>query len=273
MKSTNKSLVLAGLLSVVTFQAFAQTPTPAPVPAAAPAPAAPENTLVPKISLYSEYEYRGISQTSEKPALQFNLDYTHTSGFYTGLFVSNINWLKDQKDLGLVKDSSPVEIDLFGGYKFEVVKDLTLDVGFLHYDYPGAKGIAKFPKPNTNEIYIGAAYSFFNVKYSYSTGGTFGVPISKGSTFIELNYSQEVIPKLTLNGQIAQQKYKGNFEGFNNDKAYTYSVYKFGATYDLGDGWAAGGYFKGTNAKEENYTYKGRDWSKNRLVAFVSKSF
>ncbi len=273
MKQEKKSLVLASLLSVVAFQSFAQTPPPAPAPAAAPAAPVPENTLVPKISLFSEYEYRGISQSSEKPALQFNLDYTHTSGFYAGAFVSTINWLKDYKDLRLVKDSSPVEIDLFGGYKFEVVKDVTFDVGFLHYDYPGSKAIDKFPKPNTNEIYVGATYSYFNVKYSYSTGGTFGVPISKGTAFYELNYAQEVMPKLTLNAQIAKQKYKGVFEGFNNDKELTYSVYKFGATYDLGEGWAAGGYYKGTTAKEANYTFKGRDWSKGRLVAFVSKSF
>ena len=258
---------LVGSLSLpfAAMQVLAQT---------APAtPPAPEHTFVPKVSLYSEYEYRGISQTSEKPAVQLNLDYSHSSGFYLGAFLTNITWLKDYKDLGFVKDSSPVEIDLFGGYKFEVVKDVTLDVGFLHYDYPGSKAIPKFPKPNTNEIYVGATYSYFNVKYSYSTGGTFGVPISKGSSFIELNYAQEILPKLTLTAQIAKQKFKGTFEGFNNDKELTYSVYKVGASYDLGDGWAAGGYYKDTNAKEANYTFKGRDWSKGRLVAFVSKSF
>ena len=259
---------LSGLLSLpfAATQVFAQAAAPA-------APEAPEHTFVPKISLYSEYEYRGISQTSEKPALQLNLDYSHSSGFYAGVFITNITWLKDYKDLGFVKDSSPVEIDIFGGYKFEVVKDVTLDVGFLHYDYPGATAIAKFPKPNTNEIYVGATYSYFNVKYSYSTGGTFGVPISKGTSFLELNYSQEIMPKLTVMAQIAKQKFKGTFEGFNNDRELTYTVYKVGGSYDLGDGWTAGGYFKDTDAKAVNYTFKGRDWSKGRLVAFVSKSF
>ena len=258
-------VTLSGLLSLpfAATQVFAQ----------AAAPSAPEHTFVPKISLYSEYEYRGISQTSEKPALQLNLDYSHSSGLYAGVFITNITWLKDYKDLGLIKDSSRVEIDIFGGYKFEVVKDVTLDIGFLHYDYPGATAIAKFPKPNTNEIYVGATYSFFNVKYSYSTGGTFGVPISKGTSFLELNYSQEIMPKLTVMAQIAKQKFKGTFEGFNNDRELTYTVYKVGGSYDLGDGWTAGGYFKDTDAKAVNYTFKGRDWSKGRLVAFVSKSF
>jgi uncharacterized protein (TIGR02001 family) len=269
MKKT-LALLPATLALVLCSQAHAQQ---APAPAPAPAAAAPEATLVPKVSLYSEYEYRGISQTSEKPAVQFNLDYTHPSGFYLGTFVSNIKWLKDYKSVGAVADSAAVEIDLFGGYKFEIAKDWTMDVGYLHYEYPSAKGLAGLPKPNTDEIYVGLSYDAWNVKYSYSTGDTFGVPKSKGTTFLELNYSKEIAPKLTLTAQIAQQKYKGNFAGFNNDKELTYSVYKAGLSYDLGDGWTAGGYAKDTNAKEANYTIKGKDWSKARLVAFVSKSF
>ena len=58
-----------------------------------------------------------------------------------------------------------------------------------------------------------------------------------------------------------------------NNGDYSYTVYKLGATYDLGDGWAAGAYAKNTNAKEAFYTVNGKDLSKARLVAFVSKSF
>ena len=89
---------LVGLLSlpIAATHVFAQA-----APAAAAATETPEHTFVPKVSVYSEYEYRGISQTSEKPALQLNLDYTHASGFYLGAFISNIKWLKDYKDLGI----------------------------------------------------------------------------------------------------------------------------------------------------------------------------
>ncbi|HUI99003.1 MAG TPA: TorF family putative porin, partial [Usitatibacter sp.] len=47
---------------------------------------APDYTLTPKLAIYSEYEYRGIAQSSENPAVQFNLDYAHKSGFYLGTF-------------------------------------------------------------------------------------------------------------------------------------------------------------------------------------------
>ncbi len=264
--ATTLAAVMATTASMIAAPAYAQTPAPATAPT-------PGHTFATKISLYSEYEYRGISQTSEKPAVQLNLDYAHASGFYLGLFASNISWLKDFKKAGLVKDSSPVEIDLFGGYKFEVAKDLILDIGYLRYEYSGMSPIAGFPKANTDEIYIGAAYGPVSAKYSYSTGDLFGTAKSKGSTYIELNYSQEVAPKLTLNATVAQQKFKGSYLGVDNNKELTYSVFKFGSTYDIGDGWNAGGYYKSTNAKHTNYTYFGHEWSKARLVAFVSKSF
>ncbi len=264
MKKIVKQLVpatLAGLLSVsfVATQAFAQA---APAPAAAPE--TPEHTLVPKISLYSEYEYRGIAQTAEKPALQFNLDYAHSSGFYLGTFITNIKWLKEAAKAGGFSTKANIEVDIFGGYKFEIVKDVTMDIGYLRYEYPSSKAFN--PSPNTDEIYVGVASGAFSAKYSHSTSNLFGFANSKGSGFAEINWAQEILPKLTANAQIARQSVKNNGD-------FSYTVYKLGATYDLGDGWAAGGYVKNTNAKEAFYTVNGKDLGKARLVAFVSKSF
>src|SRR4051794_19407134 len=84
--------VLALPFTDVLAEDTAPTATGAATPPAAPTP---EHSFTGKVGLYSEYEYRGISQTSEKPALQLNLDYAHSSGFYLGTFVSNIKWLKD----------------------------------------------------------------------------------------------------------------------------------------------------------------------------------
>ena len=95
-------------ISLVAINAAAQTAPAAPA-------ATPEHTFTPKVSLFSEYEYRGISQTSEKPAVQFNLDYAHSSGFYLGTFVSNISWLKDYIDLdGLTVEDIARKLTLAG---------------------------------------------------------------------------------------------------------------------------------------------------------------
>jgi len=147
-----------------------------------------------------------------------------------------------------------------------VAKDTTVDVGYLRYEYPSSGAFN--PKPNTDEIYAGITWQWLNVKYSHSINNTFGIPNSKNSYFIEGNiaYPIEQVKGLTLTAHLGHQEYK------NND-ALSYTVWKAGAVYDFGNNWNVGGYVKGTDAEEALYTVKGKDWSKDRLVAFVSYSF
>jgi uncharacterized protein (TIGR02001 family) len=262
MQKLPKVLLLAGCTGLLMAAGMARAEEP---PAAAPAET-PEHSFTGKAALYSEYEYRGISQTSEKPAVQLNLDYAHKSGLYLGTFLSNIKWLKDTAEVNGFSTSANLEWDIYGGYKFEVVKDVTLDVGYLRYEYPSSGQFS--PKPNTDEVYIGASWNVISAKYSYSFNNTFGVPNSKGSDYIEVdvNYPLPMLEKLTLNGVLGHQSYK-----HNNSLAYT--VWKAGATWDFGKGWNAGAYVKGTDAQHDLYTVKGKDWSKTRLVGFITYSF
>lgn len=230
----------------------------------------PVYTFTPKLALYSEYEYRGIAQTSEDPALQATLDFAHRSGFYLGTFLSNIEWLKDSAGANGFSTRANLEWDLYGGYRFEVAKGWTVDLGYLRYEYPRSGDF--HPRPNTDEAYVGLAYGIASVKYSYSFNDTFGVPRSKGSDYVELglNYPLPMLPALTLNGVAGHQRYKGTqANGFDNG-SLSYTVWKAGATYDFGNGLNAGAYYKGTDADSALYTVKGRDWSRDRAVAFVS---
>jgi uncharacterized protein (TIGR02001 family) len=230
-----------------------------------------------KVALYSEYEYRGISQTSEKPALQLTLDYAHASGFYVGTFITNIKWLKDTGDVLGTKIDGKIEWDIYGGYKWEFVKDWTLDVGYLRYEYPSSNAVpGSFVKPNTDEAYVGVSFGPATLKYSYGFSEIFGVPGSKGSDYIELAVNQPLIKdKLTLNALVGHQRYKGSQPAANNfdNGLFDYTVWKLGATWDFGGGLSAGGYYKGTDADPIYFTFKGKDWSKDRLVAFVAYSF
>ena len=269
MKSRTTACVVAGAL-LAGGTAFAQTPptqpaAPSEAPAAAPAAEpTPEHTFATKLALYSEYEYRGISQTSERAAGQLNFDYSHSSGFYLGTFVSNIKWLKDTAEVSGFDTSAKIEWDLYGGYKWEFIKDWTLDLGYLRYEYPASS--AFHPKPNTDEVYAGVSYGPATLKYSYSFNDTFGVANSKGSDYLELSVNQPVMEKVTFNGILGHQRYA-------NNSALSYSVWKAGATVDLGSGWNVGAYAKGTDAHHDLYTIKGRDWSKTRAVAFVTYTF
>src|SRR5258706_2640677 len=151
----------------------------------------PPSPFTGKVALYSEYEYRGISQTSEKPALQLNLDYAHASGLYIGTFLSNIQWLKDTAQAGGFSTKANIEWDIYGGYKWEFIKDWTLDVGYLRYEYPSSKEFN--PKPNTDEVYAGVSYGPATLKYSYSFNNTFGVANSNGSDYLQLTVDQTII--------------------------------------------------------------------------------
>src|SRR5690349_14450604 len=86
------ALALA-LTALCSGTALAQTPAAPPAPAATPP--TPEHMLTANVGLFSEYIFRGISQTGGKPAVQGGFDYAHSSGFYAGTWASNISWLED----------------------------------------------------------------------------------------------------------------------------------------------------------------------------------
>jgi uncharacterized protein (TIGR02001 family) len=105
-----RSALALTLTALCSGTALAQT-RDIPAPAAPPPP--PEHTLTANIGLFSEYIFRGISQTGGKPAVQGGFDYAHASGFYAGTWASNISWLEDFQ----AYNRSSLEWDFYGGYK------------------------------------------------------------------------------------------------------------------------------------------------------------
>lgn len=84
-------------------------------------------------ALTSDYVFRGYSQTAEDPAFQAGLTASHESGFFAGVWGSNV-------DLGADAD---IEVDLIAGYT-NTVDNLTYTVGAYYYAYPGADGSAEY---------------------------------------------------------------------------------------------------------------------------------
>jgi uncharacterized protein (TIGR02001 family) len=125
----------------------------------------------------SDYRYRGISQSRLKPALQGGADYS-LSGFYVGTWASTIKWIKDGGG------DADVEVDIYGGYKGEISKALSYDVGLLTYQYPGHKLATS---PNTLEVYGALTSGPWTLKYSHSTTNLFGFNDSKGSGYLDLS--------------------------------------------------------------------------------------
>lgn len=228
---------------------------------AADAPASP-HTVSFNAGLATEYSYRGISQSDNKPALSAGADYSHSSGLYVGTWASTIKWLEELN----AYDKSKVEIDVYGGYKHELAKDVTLDVGVLKYVYPGTKP-AGVLTANTTELYAAINYQFAGLKYSHSVTDLFGVADSKGSGYLDLYVNYDLPIGVQLNLHVGKTTVK-------NASGLDYTDYKLGVTKDFGFATGAIAYIKTTgNQTDANDGTQFEDWYKGRLVATITKTF
>ena len=257
--TTMKKLLLASAISglfAVPIVVFAQA---APAPAATP----PEHTFTGNATLVSDYRFRGISQTFKLPAVQAGFDYAHASGLYLGTWASNVS-------NNVYANGAGMEWDLYGGYKFEVAKDLGADVGVLYYWYPGAKfNTPGEDKYNNLELYGALSYGSFTAKYSHTLSDFFGMKTatmgglcgldssgaptsncfsadpggSKGSGYLDLSYNFDLGDKLTLGLHVGHQS------GRNYGKL-SYTDYKIGLTKEY-NGFLLGAALVATDANTE----------------------
>jgi uncharacterized protein (TIGR02001 family) len=181
--------------------------------------ATPDNVISYNVGVVSDYRFRGISQSRTDPALQGGIDYTHTpSGFYAGTWLSTIKWVNDGGGSG------DVEVDLYGGKRGEIVKDVSYDVGGLYYVYP-SNGLST--NANTFELYGQLGYGPAYIKYSHALTNTFGFADSKNSGYVDVGVNQDVYDGYMLNLHAGRQNVKNNGYASYND-------YKIGVTKDFG---------------------------------------
>ena len=76
------------------------------------------------VAFASDYVWRGMTQ-SDGPAIQGGFDFEAESGFYAGIWGSNVNF----------SDGAGSELDYYFGYGFSV-GDLGIDIGYVAFDYP-----------------------------------------------------------------------------------------------------------------------------------------
>ena len=252
---------------VVCGAAFAQTDAAVSAPAAAP--------LTFNVSLASNYKFRGQDQDQSKtrafkPALQGGVDYAFANGFYVGNWNSTVNWTQYLPS----NPSNHVEIDLYGGYKFNA-GPIAMDVGALTYFYPGASGA------NTTELYLGAGFGPVSAKYSHTVskgyfgiGKEFAIDEGRGTGYFNLAYAQEVMPKVTLKASLGFTNLKS---GANSAGFADYMDYSVGANYELGNGLALSGALVGAD-KKSSYLFpaavdtSGKSINKNTLVVMLTKA-
>lgn len=157
---------LSALALVSAMPAMAQETTE-------PTEPAPSVTVTGNFGAYSDYRFRGLSQSHEHVAAQGTINVNHESGLYVGVFGSTID------DDYSLPGYGNVEVDLYGGYTKTLDSGVGFDVGMLYYFYADAPSYIAGDKNNTDffEPYASVNYSFgpANVKvgatYAWSQAG------------------------------------------------------------------------------------------------------
>ncbi len=252
-----KSKLLLALLAT-SSAAFAQT-----------APAAPEVPEVTyNVGVVSQYRYRGIAQTKGDAALQGGADYANANGFYAGAWGSTIKWIKEDGTATSKDAKGPVELDIYGGYKFEA-SSVAYDVGYLRYEYVGNSldKATGFANANTDEVYGAATVGLFTAKYSYAFSNLFGTPNSKGSAYVDLSATLDLGEGYSLVPHAGHQKVSNSPDASYTDFALTLNK-------DLGDGLSASVAAITTNAKNNAaFTVNGYNTAKNTMIVGVKYAF
>jgi len=123
MLTSIRSLMAASTLAGVLF---------ASAPALADEAAPPSDiTITGSAAIVSQYRFRGLAQSDNKPAVQAALTLSHSSGFYISTWGSSASAGTAPINIG------GTEIDVYGGYT-KALGGVTVDVGIYGYLYPGA---------------------------------------------------------------------------------------------------------------------------------------
>lgn len=83
------------------------------------------------VTVTSNYMFRGVTQSSNDPALQAGVTVAHSGGFYAGFWGSSIDFGDGESEL---------ELDPFIGYSGSLGENTTFDLNVTYYGYPGTPG-------------------------------------------------------------------------------------------------------------------------------------
>jgi uncharacterized protein (TIGR02001 family) len=204
------------------------------------------------VTAISDYDYRGITQTAQDPALQGSIDWSAESGLYLGAWGTNI-------DFGDCCDED-IEIDLYGGFRGG--EEVTWDLGFIYYAYPGTNPDLDYP-----EIYGSVGWEWLSGKIWYSND--FGNS-DESSFYYEANGNWALPSDFGLSAHI------GYSDGDAIDVLYgenSYMDWSVGVTYPLGNFTLGLKYVDGSDLEANDGTPGDVFSSEARAIFSVSTTF
>jgi len=225
------------------------------------------------VGLFSDYIWRGQSQTQRQPALQGGFDVEHSSGFYAGVWASNVEWTTAGSTSAMNENS--VEVDVYAGFGFDV-GPVYADIGVLQYLYPGHDNPSAATKAETDatEVYAGLGHDFGFVDisgYAYYLVSTDGWNFAEadGTVYYSLDGSIPVgDTPLTVDLHVGYF----DFDGTGNS-AYDYTDWKVNVDYAFNDNYSMGAFYTDTDQGEAQSKYNNENCFDETFGVYLSASF
>jgi len=260
-----KKLILASAISAAFVGGFAQAEEAAP----------PEHVVAYNLGATSDYVFRGISQSRNRPAFSGGVDYSHTpSGLYVGTWVSTISWVNDL-DTGSsssARGSTPYEQDFYAGIKGDIGAGFSYDVGAVYYYYTRNK--LSNPDANTTEVYGKVAYGPVYFKVNYAIGDAIATSNKAGSYYLDAAGDFPVMDGLTLNLHAGYFSFKDGTGAAATASDYNYSDWKVGVTKDFGNGLTGALAATGTNADKTLWNFNSTGYlGDTKGIVTLTKTF
>jgi uncharacterized protein (TIGR02001 family) len=206
------------------------------------------------VGLYSDYIFRGYTQTKNDPALQGGFDIEHESGAYAGVWASNVNWTTE----GEYMDDNSMEIDGYFGFAGGLGETgIGYDVGILKFYYPGENTFSGAGGADTDatEFYAGVSkdigiFSTGVTWYRVISDDAWGFADADGSKYFTADVDVPIgSTPLTASFHVGRQ----TFEGASNEP-FDYTDWKLNLEYAVNDTFAVGAFYTDTNQKVASWT-------------------
>jgi len=165
------------------------------------------------VALTSDYVFRGVSQTQEKPAISAGVDATF-GDFYAGGWASNI-------DFG---DDADAEVDLYGGWRSEL-SGWAVDLGGVAYLYTDQPDGADYDYVELKAAASRAVGPATVGVAAYWSPDFFGAAEDE-ATYVEANAAFTPAERWTMSGAVGRQWVSSDLD---------YTTWNAGAAYALTD--------------------------------------
>ena len=207
------------------------------------------------VGIVSNYMWRGISQTRNAVALQGGADLTHSSGFYVGTWISNI-------DSKFAPDAD-TEQDLYAGYGF-ALGDFAFDLKRTEYHYASANSL------DFGETHAQVSAYGLTVGADYSSD----TPVANSDSALHYyaTYAYTLPADVGLTATVGEYDYKDSGWVGGTDSKYSYYNIGFNKTFwDINFGLA----YTDSNIDDGNCAIfaGGDEYCGGAVVASVVKTF